>query len=454
MKLVLSSRIVGLILVVVLLATVLNVCLVISVYSKVNDVGQTDSSGFEYVVSHASLSPSSSVQIRNTLTKDVISGFASDAIAINYALSQGNTVFLKGTFNLNADIIINNKWNAKLVGDNAVINANGHSIIVHGNDYTYSKYPLISGLTINNGAVRIENTFGATITNMLFQNSSIGLEFVNDDTWTEGSKIENCHFVNCTESIAFRTPKGTATGSYESTEINRCFFNQYDNSIAINVEPKAEFSSSHMQNVRIWLGEYGNTNQTGLHIAGTMSQTLLVGVVFESFSKNPDQIFGIDITNTAIVTPILDADVSFLGDNKWTAEVRNPNGVWISGVGSEFKRENLPVHIGLNGKYGNTITIQPTPLKIVNFKPKIEVTGNFNHDETITVRIKLAYIDNTYSKDITKTFTKSSTIWFTDDDLLEMYPSQNIAKSIIIDATCNTSSTDATVKISGYGIAG
>ena len=449
MKVVLSGRVVSLVLVVVLLATVFNTCLVVSVYSKVRDVGQTDSSGFEFVVSQVG----SSVHVRNTLTKEVISGFASMSIAINYALSEGNTVFLKGTFDLDTDIVINNKWNAKLVGDNAVINANGHSIIIHGDDYTYSKYPLVSGLILNNGVLRIENTFGATITNMLFQNSPIGLEFTNDKTWTEGSKIENCHFINCTEGIAFRTPKNTATGSYESTEINRCFFNQYDNSIAINVEPKAEFSSSHMQNVRIWLGEYGNTNQTGLRLAGTMSQTLLLGVVFESFSTTHNQIYGIDITSTAIATPIIDADVSFLGENKWTAEICNPNSIWLYGVGSYFRRDNLPVPIGLNGKYGNTITIQPTPLKIASFKPKIEVTGNFNHDEVITVRVKLSYIDNTYSKEIEKTFTKSSTIWFTDDDLLEMFPSQNIAKAVIIDATSNLSNTDATVKISGYGLA-
>ncbi|MDR2719422.1 MAG: hypothetical protein LBC03_01275 [Nitrososphaerota archaeon] len=446
-----SGRIVGLILVVVLLATVLNTYLVASVYSKVNDVGQTDSSGFEFVVSRVGVS---SVQVRNTLTKDVISGFASDAIAINYALSQGNAVFLKGTFDLTADILLNNKWNAKLVGDNAIINANGYSIIVHGNDYTCSKYNLISGIVLNNGTLRIENTFGATVTNMLFQDSSVGLEFANDATWTEGSKIENCHFINCVEGIAFRTPKGTATGSYESTEVTRCFFNQYSNSIAINVEPKAELSSSYLQNVRIWLGEYSNTNQTGLRLAGTMSQTLLVGVVFESFSKAPDQIFGMDLTNTAIVAPIQDVDVSFLGDDGWTAKVRNPNGLWIYGAGSVFKRDNLQVPIGLNGKYGNTITIQPTPLKIVSFKPKIDVTGNFNQGETITVRVKIEYIDNTYSKEIEKTFTKNSTIWFTDDDLLEMFPSQNIVWAIIIDATCNTNNTDATVKISGYGTAG
>ncbi|MCL2135003.1 MAG: hypothetical protein FWH37_05550 [Candidatus Bathyarchaeota archaeon] len=447
MKIVLSGRAISLILVIVLLATTLNTILVISVYNKVNDVGQTDSSGFEYVVTQSG----STIQVRNTLTKEITSGFASAAIAINYALSQGNTIYLKGTFDLTADIVIFNTWNAKLVGDNAIINANGYSIIVRGGDYTKSKYNLISGLTLNNGTLRVGNTFGVTVSNMIFQDCIVGLEFANDNTWTEFSKIDNCHFINCTEGIAFRTPKDFATGSYESTEINRCFFNQHDNSIAINVETKAELSCSQLQNVRIWIGEYGDTNQTGLRLAGTMSQTSL-SVVFESFSDTPDRFFGIDITQTAITTPILDADVSFLG--YWTAKINNPYDRWSYAPGIAFSQKNISVPIGLNGKYGSQLTISQAPLKITSFKPKIEVNGNFKQGETITVRVKLEYIDNSYSNEIVKVFTGNSIIWFSDDELLEMSPSQNIVWSVIVDAVSSSDSTNVTVKISGYGIAG
>jgi hypothetical protein len=451
MKIILSNRIISLVLVVVLLATALNVGLVINVYNKVNDVGQTDSSGFEFVVSQTG---SSSFQVKDTFTKDIISGFASASIAINYAFSQGNTVYLKGTFDLSDNIMISNKWNVKLVGDNATINANGYSIVIRGDDYTYCKYPLVSGLILNGGTLRVENTFGATVTNMLFQDSRVGIEFANDNTWTEGSKIENCHFINCTEGIAFRTPKGSkATSSYESTEINRCFFNQRDHSIAINVENKADLSCSQLQNIRIWIGEYDNTNQTGLRIAGSMSQTLLVGVVFESFSDAPNLLFGIDIAETASTIPILDSDASFLG--VWTAPFHNPYNKWLSAVGaSYFAQKNLSVPIGLNGKFGDSLSIKPTPLNIASFKPKIEVIGSFSHGETITVRVKLECIDNTFSKEVEKTFTSSSAIWFTDDDLLYMYPSQNIVRAIIVDASCSSSSTDVIVKVSGYGTAG
>jgi hypothetical protein len=184
-----------------------------------------------------------------------------------------------------------------------------------------------------------------------------------------------------------------------------------------------------------------------------MSQSLLVGVVFESFSKTPDLLFGIDITETAFTIPILDSDVSFLGF--WTAEVHNPYYKWLSAAGaSYFAQKNLSVPIGLNGKFGSPLVISQAPLKIANFKPKIEVKGSFSHSETVTVRVKLECIDNTFSKEVEKTFTSSSSVWFTDDDLLEMYPSQSIVKAVIVDATCSSSSTDVTVKVSGYGTAG
>ncbi len=449
MKIALSGRVIALILIVALLVSALNTYLVISQYTAMNEAGQTDSSGYDFVVSQ----DGSTFKARNTLTNQITYGFVTASIAINQALTQGSSVYLdKGNFNLTEDIVVSNKWNIKIVGDGAVINGNGHKIIIRGDNYTASKYPLISGLIINDGTLRIENSFGATITSMIFQNSTVGLEFVNSDTWTEGTKIENCHFINCTEGIAFRTPTGTATGSYASSEINRCFFNQYDNSVAINVENQTEFSNSQLQDVRIWIGENGGYNQTGLRLGGTMSQSLLIGVVFESFSNSPDLLFGIDLLESADATPIIDGGVSFLGN--WTARIHNPYSIWISAAGSIFDRKNMPVPIGVDGKYGDNVTIMPKPLKIVTFKPKIDVQGSFSHNETITVRIQLEYIDNVYSTPVVKVFTNSSSVWLSDDEILQLFPSQNVIWSIIVDASCSSSITDATVKISGYGIAG
>jgi hypothetical protein len=449
MKITLSGRTIGLILIVVLLVSALDTYLVISQYTAVKDAGQTDSSGYDYVISQ----DGSTFKARNTLTSQITYGFVTASIAINYALTQGSSVYLdRGNFNLTQDITVSNKWNVKIVGDGAVINGDGHKITVRGDNYTASKYPLISGLILNDATLRIENSFGATVNNMIFQNSSVGLEFANSDTWTEGTKIENCHFINCTEGIAFRTPTGTATGSYASSEINRCFFNQYENSVAINVENQTEFSNSQIQNVRIWIGEYGNTNQTGLRLAGTMSQSTLIDVVFESFANEPNLLFGIDLLESADATPIVDGGVSFLGN--WTARIHNPYSKWISGSGSVFDRENMPVSVGVNGQFGESVTIVPTPLKIVTFKPKITVQGSFSHNETITVRIQLEYVDNVVSQSVERVFTNSSSVWLSDDEMLQLFPSQNVIWAVIVDASCSSSKTDATVKISGYGIAG
>ncbi len=150
--------------------------------------------------------------------------------AINMGLAQGNSVYLNpGTYTLNQDILVLNKIDAKIAGDGATIIGNGHKIIISGDNYTSSQYSTISGLTIINGTIRIENSFGTTISNMILENTSVGIELANTNTWSENTKIEDCHFINATEGIAFRTPVGNATGSYDSSEIDRCFFNIRDN---------------------------------------------------------------------------------------------------------------------------------------------------------------------------------------------------------------------------------
>ncbi len=69
--------------------------------------------------------------------------------------------------------------NAKIVGDGATMIGNGHKIIVSGDNYTNSEYTTISGLTIINGTIRIENSFGTTISNMIFENTLTGIELAN-----------------------------------------------------------------------------------------------------------------------------------------------------------------------------------------------------------------------------------------------------------------------------------
>lgn len=449
MKLALSNRIIVLVLTIVLIISAFDTYLVVTQYLAINEAASTNSSGYDFIVSQ----DGDFYRARNTLTNQIISGFISGSVAINYALTKGSSVYINnGTYELADDIIVSNKLNIKIAGDNAVINGNDKKIIIRGDNYTCSKYPIVSGLVLNNCTIRIENSFGASIINNLIKNCAVGIEFVNSDTWTEGTKIENCHFINCTEGIAFRTPIGNATGSYASSEITRCFFNLYDNSIGINVENLAELADSKLETVRFWIGEYDNTNQTGIRMAGTMSQSLFNGVVFESFANYPNDLFGIDIIETANAMPIIQGGVTFLGN--WSARIHNPHSKWIYGVGSIFDREDYSVSIGLNNQFGEKLTIVPTPLKIMSFKAKIDVQGVFNVNEEVTVRLQFEYIDNTYSKPISHVFINSSSTWLTDDEMLTLFSSQSVIWSVIVDAKSSSSSTNVTVKISGYGTAG
>jgi hypothetical protein len=353
---------------------------------------------------------------------------------------------------LDQDILVSNKINIKITSNGATIIGNGHKIIIYGDNFTTSQYATISGFTIINGTVRIENSFGTTISNMIFENTSTGIELANTKSWSEDTKIEDCHFSNATEGIAFRTPVGNATGSYASSQIDSCFFNIRDNSVGVKVERLAEFSDSQLQNVRMWMGQDGVTNQTGLLVDGSMYQTLLFGVVFESFTVTPNNMFAIDLGQTCNPAPTLDGGVSFLGN--WTASIHNPYSTWISGVGSAFERQNVNVPVGLNGQYGANVTIQTLPLHIFTFEPKIQVDGNFANNETVTVRIRLEYADNVISNSVTKTFTANGVVWLSNDEMMQLYPSQSIIMAVVVDAQSSSSSANAVVTVSGYGTAG
>jgi hypothetical protein len=163
-------------------------------------------------------------------------------------------------------------------------------------------------------------------------------------------------------------------------------------------------------------------------------------------------LFGIDIGDNCNPAPTLVSGVSFLGN--WTAKIHDSQGIWLAGVGAAFKRENIEVNVGVNNLYGINQTVHVRPLTIFSFKPKISVFGTFDNNEVVTVRIRIEYIDNIISKSVEKTFTNSSSVWLSDDDMLQLFPSQDIIWAIIFDAKTNVSSTGAAVSISGYGTAG
>lgn len=411
----------------------------------------SNAANFDYVLSQ----DGSNYKLKNMLTGYIAEQAGSASSSINSALTSGKSIYLNaGTYVLTDDIVISNKVNAKIVSDGATIVGEGHKIIIYGDDYTTSKNSLISGLNLLNTTIRVENSFGTTIQNTVFENTSIGIELANTRTWSEYTKIENCQFNNATEGIAFRTPAGNATGSYSSSQITRCSFNLRDFSIGINVEPLAEFSDSQIQNVRFWLGknDYSRANQTALLLNGSMDQTLLFGVVFESFTPYPVYLFGIDLGKNCTSAPTIDSGVSFLGN--WTARIHNPFSEWIIGVGGVFQRQNVNVPLGLNNQYGENASIRQSSLKIFSFKPQITVEGSFSNDETVTVRIRIEYLDNAISNPVVRSYTSSDSVWLSDNEMMQLYASQSIIWAILVDAKSSSSSTDATVKVSGYGTAG
>ena len=127
---------------------------------------------------------------------------------------------------------------------------------------------------------------------------------------------------------------------------------------------------------------------------------------------------------------------------------------WIVGVGGVFQRQNVNVPVGLNNQYGENASIQLSPLKIFSFKPQIAVDGSFSNSETVTVRIRIEYIDNAISTPVVRTFTSSGSVWLSDDEMMRLYPSQGIIWAVLVDAKSSSSSTDAVVNVSCYGTAG
>jgi hypothetical protein len=446
MKITLSKRLLAIVIAIALLLSALNSYLILEQNRALQDAAHD--STYDYVIFQDGTAYKAVNQASGST--DYVSDTASQVI--NQALANGNAVYIKpGNYTLTSDVQVYNKITAKIVSDGANIIGDGNSIIIKGDNYTFSQNNLVSGLMIINGTLRIENSFGTAVTDMAFVNCSTAMELANTATWTEGTIIENSRFANFKEGIAFRTPTDNGTGSYASSEVNRCFFNLVDDSVGINVERLAEFSDSQVQNVRMWMGENDSIrNQTGLQVDGSMHQTLLSSVVFESFADSPSELYAISLGETSITPPTLAEGISFLGN--WTAMVHNPFSKWIGGAGGVFKQENLPVSIGLNSQYGTAETIQIRPLTLASFRPKIQVQGSFAHNETVTVRLRLQFVDSAVSGSVEKSFTNSSALWLDDDDMLKLFPSESVIWAILVDAKVSSASTDVSVQFSVYGI--
>ena len=445
MKLVLSNRSISIILITTLIIVLINSYLIVDLRTSFKE--NINDSPFDFII----FSDNENYKAKNQLNGKIEFVSNDASFVINQAIAKGKLIHIEnGEYSLKSDIIVYNKKSIQISSHGAKLQGNGKKIIILGDNYTSSQYNHISGLIFINSTLRIQNSFSTTISDMLFQDCNKAIEVTNTNTWSEGTRILDSHFINCTESIIFKTPIENATGSYASSEIKGCFFNLPDNSIGVKIENQAEFSDSQIQKSRFWIGEYGQSNQVGLMVDGSMFQTLLWGVVFESFASIPKNLFGINVGENADPAPILSQGVTFLGN--WTSKINNPHSIWISGTGGIFKEENKLIEIGLNNNYGSLESFHIRPSTITTFQAKLQVLGSFENGEIITVRIRLLFIDNTYSPtSVEKIFANSTTIWLTNDDMLHLLSSQNIIWAIEIDAKSDSTYTDKMLLFSIFG---
>ncbi|MEM2911428.1 MAG: hypothetical protein QXM52_01200 [Candidatus Bathyarchaeia archaeon] len=367
--------------------------------------------------------------------------------------NDGLKVFIKtAEYNISSSIRLQNLTGVKIVSNGARLNLNGNSLIIAGDHWEYSKYNSIEGLTIVNGSIVIENSFRTTIKNCVFINSWDGIVLSNTNGWTECTVIEHSYFINVQRGIVFRKPINNGTKSYANTEIRGAWFElRREGAIGIHVEPKADFNEGLIQNVRVWMGSVVERNQMGILVEGSMLNTLMQNVVFESFANDPQSIYGISLGKDSD-PPILGQGIVFCGN--LTSSIYNPHGKWLYGSSGSFRIENILVPLGVNNIYGEPKEIGAVPhlsLAISALNVKVQIDGNFSAEETVYVRLRFKFIDDSFSKHLEISFNKTGIKWLSNDDWLDIWPTRTIISSLVVDAKTTAYSSNVTVIVSAYG---
>ncbi|UCH37126.1 MAG: hypothetical protein JSV76_05400, partial [Candidatus Bathyarchaeota archaeon] len=239
---------------------------------------------------------------------------------------------------------------------------------------------------------------------------------------------------NCQTALTFKTPTVNANSSYENTVIDRCFINLFsNNAVGIKIENGAHFSNSRLTNTRIWMHTNNTQTQTGLQVEGKMTNTVLSGVVFESFGNG--KIYGIVLREDS--TGFSDEGISFIGKN-WWAKISNPHGIHMSGV----FRANSTITFD-DSIIGETL-IHRDPFTIDSFGAVINIT-NISPNEQVTVQITLNFRDHTQTSVTLPIFTENQTYELTAQDFYRLYPSQNTIQNIEFFA--QTSLIDSKTKV-------
>jgi hypothetical protein len=362
---------------------------------------------------------------------------------LNEVAKHGSRIEIQsGYYALSGNVEILNRKDVTILADGVALQCNGHKIGIYGDNYELSQSNTLEGLMIINGSIRIENSYRTKISSVTFENCTIAaLELANSNTWTEATQIEDSHFEHCKRGIVFETPTFQGTDSYSKTEIIDCNFNVYDGATGIVVESEASFVDGSVRDIRIWLKNSSQSeSQTGIYLAGSMMNTYLSSVVFESFTNQttvPDAVrCGILYSNSVSETPIIGSGVQFLGD--FTNFIYNSGGAHVYGVGGLFKGERL-----LN--FSKTEIVHAYPLRIADFDLELTVS-NISPKEAITVTIGTNFIDQTQLTYKIE-FKEDGSRWLTNNEKYEIYPSRNLLNSFSLNTDSSISDSNAEIYI-------
>jgi hypothetical protein len=359
---------------------------------------------------------------------------------LNKAVESGSTINVQsGRYVLNSDIKLCNRSYVVVSAQGVTLQGNGHKIIIYGDSYEISQYNRLEGLMIIDGTIRIENSYRTKISGVTFENCTVAVELANSYTWTEATRIDDAHFERCQKGIVFETPVFNGTNSYSKTEISNCNFNIYDSATAITIEDNANFVDGTIRDVRFWLKNSSATqSQTGIYLAGSMMNTYLTEVVFESFTNRTDfpntDRFGLYYSESTLEPPIIGSGVQFLGD--FTNPVNNPSNEHVYGVGGLFK-----------GKlsFSKTEIVHAYPLRIADFDLELTVS-NMLPNEVLTVNVTTNFVDQSQLSTQIQ-FAQDGSRWLSNNEKYEIYPSRNLLNSIALYVDSSVSNSEAQVAV-------
>jgi len=365
--------------------------------------------------------------------------------AVNYIarLSGGKIFISRGIYNLNNNPVnINNLSDIIIDGDKPTIE--NTVITLYGDRYDLNMHNIVRNLIFRDSSLIIQNGFMNLFENLEFYGGSIQIKIQNTSTWSEANWFRNIQMFDPSEAaFVFDTPTGTGTNSYANNRLDNIFINlDVQGSKGIVVNKGASLDNVYMSNIRIWAN---GTNIVGFYINGDVDDTKIYNIVFESFAPpSPTALYAIYVDQNATKIPIM-IKPNFWGN--WTAYIYNPYSKWI--VGQVLGKSTVNVPVGTNNTYGQAVYVAdysrfhgtvPTP------RIKITWGGTFASGETVTVKITFNYIDGGQLS-ITKTAYAPGSYWLTYDDLLNLYPGNNMLQSIVAQAMSSAQSTQVTVTI-------